>query len=457
MISYMTLANVFCDQDLEMLPDTKLVVKDIIRIIKIGADSIVSKKNLTRSRVDLKSLTTINPSIEASSLKSSHNTLGSAGEATVIIYNENRYNILELLDSLYKIAINDKMKYTLYEEFGMKKILKEIIMFGNEYEKEFATRLLYQMCFDSNVCAQMGEDNELVDFLNDSEKMPSSSQLLKKNIFGKQSFSYTIFFLCLFLILGQKKTSGILWLNKTRGGLSSYRDDSSESRSSCESSTDRVKEKPRTQPATSQQPQPTELRVKNRSASELITRADLKTSSKKDKKPTKQTSMIETARSSQANINVGGSLPVKPSATIKPITRGGDHEKVQLKQQLARSPVVVAADALDQLVSSNTNSSKSMTITKPAAPRRQSSSITAGHIMISYNKESRDVCLRIKNELENEGHRVWIDVEDIHGSSLESMALAVEGSKCVLICKQNKFIRKLILKKFNFKFYFIYF
>jgi len=56
------------------------------------------------------------------------------------------------------------------------------------------------------------------------------------------------------------------------------------------------------------------------------------------------------------------------------------------------------------------------------------------HIMISYNKESREVCLKVKSELEKDGHRIWIDVEDIHGSSLESMALAIERSKCVLIC-----------------------
>lgn len=57
------------------------------------------------------------------------------------------------------------------------------------------------------------------------------------------------------------------------------------------------------------------------------------------------------------------------------------------------------------------------------------------HIMISYNKESRELCMQIKAVLEKEGHKIWIDVEDIHGSSLESMANAIENSKCVLICK----------------------
>lgn len=57
------------------------------------------------------------------------------------------------------------------------------------------------------------------------------------------------------------------------------------------------------------------------------------------------------------------------------------------------------------------------------------------HILISYNKESRELCLKIKSELEKDGYQIWIDVEDIHGSCLESMALAIERSKCVLICE----------------------
>jgi len=40
------------------------------------------------------------------------------------------------------------------------------------------------------------------------------------------------------------------------------------------------------------------------------------------------------------------------------------------------------------------------------------------HIMISYNSKSRETCLEIKKELENSGKKVWIDIENISGSSL---------------------------------------
>jgi hypothetical protein len=61
------------------------------------------------------------------------------------------------------------------------------------------------------------------------------------------------------------------------------------------------------------------------------------------------------------------------------------------------------------------------------------------HIMISYNSSSRELCLKIKGELESLGHKVWIDVNTISGSSLESMSIAVENSFCVLMCVTEKY------------------
>jgi male-specific lethal 1 len=64
---------------------------------------------------------------------------------------------------------------------------------------------------------------------------------------------------------------------------------------------------------------------------------------------------------------------------------------------------------------------------------------SAGHIMISYNFASRAMCLEIKKRLESYGYKIWIDVEEIHGSSLDAMAKAVENSFCVLMCVTEKY------------------
>jgi hypothetical protein len=63
---------------------------------------------------------------------------------------------------------------------------------------------------------------------------------------------------------------------------------------------------------------------------------------------------------------------------------------------------------------------------------------TKSHIMISYNCGSRDLCLKIKDELKAKGYQVWIDVEQIYGSSLESMASAVENASVFLMCVSEK-------------------
>lgn len=75
------------------------------------------------------------------------------------------------------------------------------------------------------------------------------------------------------------------------------------------------------------------------------------------------------------------------------------------------------------------------------APNWSADAINRKHIMISYNRDSRDLCLAIKAELEKDGFLIWIDVEDISGSSLESMANAIENS--VFFILFNKFEKKL--------------
>lgn len=76
----------------------------------------------------------------------------------------------------------------------------------------------------------------------------------------------------------------------------------------------------------------------------------------------------------------------------------------------------------------------SSSFSSSSSSRNKKSDTENKHIMISYNKDSREYCLRIKNELEKIGKRCWIDVDNICGSSLEAMAEAIEKSECILVC-----------------------
>lgn len=70
---------------------------------------------------------------------------------------------------------------------------------------------------------------------------------------------------------------------------------------------------------------------------------------------------------------------------------------------------------------------------------KKHTTISEQHIMISYNSATRELCLKIKEFLEKANHKVWIDVCDINGSSLESMAKAVENSYLILMCVTEKY------------------
>jgi hypothetical protein len=61
------------------------------------------------------------------------------------------------------------------------------------------------------------------------------------------------------------------------------------------------------------------------------------------------------------------------------------------------------------------------------------------HIMFSYNHDSKDLVNQICQYLRNSGYRTWMDIDDMHGSTLECMAHAVEQSCVVIICMSEKY------------------
>ena len=60
-------------------------------------------------------------------------------------------------------------------------------------------------------------------------------------------------------------------------------------------------------------------------------------------------------------------------------------------------------------------------------------------ILISFQGASRDICLRIRDELKMRGYPVRSDVDQIYGSTLSSMCEAVEASSVILMCVSEKY------------------
>lgn len=61
------------------------------------------------------------------------------------------------------------------------------------------------------------------------------------------------------------------------------------------------------------------------------------------------------------------------------------------------------------------------------------------HVMISYQWDTQQTMFRVKQELETQGFTVWMDVEQMEGSILETMARAVEKSSVLLLAVSRKY------------------
>ena len=64
---------------------------------------------------------------------------------------------------------------------------------------------------------------------------------------------------------------------------------------------------------------------------------------------------------------------------------------------------------------------------------------TRNHVMISYQWDSQEVLVEVKNRLQASGYRVWMDLEQMKGSTLDAMAEAVENASVVLVCVSRRY------------------
>ena len=60
--------------------------------------------------------------------------------------------------------------------------------------------------------------------------------------------------------------------------------------------------------------------------------------------------------------------------------------------------------------------------------------------MISYQWDSQATVLQVRDKLTSAGFAVWIDVEAMKGSTLESMASAVENCTVFVMAVSRKYL-----------------
>ena len=349
--SYMAIANIVNDKQIETLPSTKYAIDDLIQLVYLGGQALRIKTDIHYTKIDL------NQSGKMDTLVS------------VVFFEDTEFNMIELLEALNKLAVNDTIKYSIYQSSKMPDTIKNILFNGNAIEKEYATKLLWQLCFDRRVCQAVAKESVLVEYLKKRLGDSNASYVLKQNITG---------IMWLFTQLkGQQEEHGESSLNNDNlMDLDDFRFNSARRFSS---SSDEAKE-------------------------------------------------LEEVNDEQAVKEKKDSRSKKPSS----------RDLLKKLKQKSQSKEVSNSSSIIQIVSAPESSVPN----KQKQNEEKEASFgdeKKGHIMISYNRETRDLCLKIKQELHKMGYQVWIDVEDIHGSSLESMARAIENSACVLICMTEKY------------------
>jgi hypothetical protein len=101
-----------------------------------------------------------------------------------------------------------------------------------------------------------------------------------------------------------------------------------------------------------------------------------------------------------------------------------------------------ADDNLGEIVSSSVAQCSDETTASSAIPKPTTvnhNQPPKRHIMISYNRSSRETCQKIYDELIQRNYKVWMDLTDMGDDILVSMARAVENSYIVLLCINQQY------------------
>ncbi|XP_046350502.2 uncharacterized protein LOC124131334 [Haliotis rufescens] len=79
---------------------------------------------------------------------------------------------------------------------------------------------------------------------------------------------------------------------------------------------------------------------------------------------------------------------------------------------------------------------------KPPLPRpdlKEEEPRITGHLMISYQWADQKTLVKVKESLRQRGYNIWMDIDDMEGSTLQAMAEAVQNASVVLVCMSERY------------------
>ncbi|ESO99950.1 hypothetical protein LOTGIDRAFT_230877 [Lottia gigantea] len=93
----------------------------------------------------------------------------------------------------------------------------------------------------------------------------------------------------------------------------------------------------------------------------------------------------------------------------------------------------------DRLVVKKTMSPSKTFTEKGELETSEKDSKNKGHVMISYQWGDQEILKRVRDKIRGSKKKVWMDIDDMEGSTLQAMADAVENADIVLICMSRKY------------------
>ena len=131
----MTIALVAADDEIDSIPEIQTCLPDIIAMIEACSIAISTGDNLERAETEFED-------DDGTKLFQ---------ESCYLNVDDTEWSLLNLLDALYHIAVNDKIKYDIYSKFKVGQYLTSIIFYGNHIEQEYALNALWQLCYHAEV------------------------------------------------------------------------------------------------------------------------------------------------------------------------------------------------------------------------------------------------------------------------------------------------------------------
>jgi hypothetical protein len=160
-LAYNAMTNVANDREIETIGEFGTFSRKLVDLLSKFSDAVSGENTVRATR------------------RVTENNMTLTTEVVIIeLADTNVTNSLaSVMQSLYKLALNQKFRPELYWILNAREHLKSILKNGNHFEIKLAARVLAQLSFENDIAVDLDNDQEYTEFIDDillNEASPSS-------------------------------------------------------------------------------------------------------------------------------------------------------------------------------------------------------------------------------------------------------------------------------------------